>query len=206
MKLRLYCMFDGAQALTRSHASPCREAHVHLMSKKGLCAAFSEVSDVAGERDSSALIRHHKVIESFFEQVTVVPFRFQSVMEDVRDLELLLETRGDYYKQVLRRLDGCAEMGIRVMVHDRPAAHAADSPTGESSSPECSNPGMLYLLRRKDRYSAESLRAEQQERISEEFRTEFAGMFKEFTSEASKPTIQGSDAGAFLVSLYFLVP
>ena len=127
-------------------------------------------------------------------------------MEDVRDLELLLESRGDYYKHVLRRLDGCAEMGIRVMVHDRPAAHAADSPTGESLSPECSNPGMLYLLRRKDRYSAESLRAEQQERISEEFRTEFAGMFKEFTSEASKPTIQGSDAGAFLVSLYFLVP
>jgi len=177
-----------------------------MLKKHGLCAVFSEVSDGAGAHDVSRAMQHHKVIESFFDQTTVVPFRFETVLEDLADLELLLGERGDYYKQILRRLDGGAEMGIRAIVHESTAARAVDDEAGGFPSAEASNPGKLYLCSRKVRYAHESLLAEKHEQVSAKFRAAFAGLFKEFRSEASRLAVQGSDPGALLISLYFLVP
>jgi hypothetical protein len=176
------------------------------MEKHGLCAAFSEVSDGAGAFDVSRAMQHHKVIESFFDRITVVPFRFETVLEDLLDLELLLKERCDYYKEILRRLDGCAEMGIRAMVHESKAAPAAASEAGGFPSPDEPNPGKLFLWSRRIHYADESLLAEKHEEVSAKFRAAFGGLFKEFRSEASRLEVKGSDPGAVLISLYFLVP
>lgn len=206
MKFRLYCIFEAPQARMIHHALPSEGARVQAMKKNGLCAVFSEVSDVPRSYDVSKVMQYHQVIESFFEQVTVVPFRFETALDDTSDLELLLEERGDYYRQILRRLSGCVEMGMRTMVYGSTAASAADCESSGFPSSEASNPGKLYLWSRKIHYADESLMAETRDHVSEKFRTAFTGMFKEFKSEASRLEIQGNDPSAFLISLYFLVP
>lgn len=176
------------------------------MKKHGLCAVYSEVSDGAGVYDVSKVMQYHGVIEFFFDQVTVVPFRFETVLEDPLDLELLLEMRGDYYRRILGRLSGCAEMGIRAVVHESAAATAADPESGGGTDPETPNPGKLYLRNRKAHYEDESVPAAKREEVSAKFQHAFEGMFKEFRSEVSRLEIQGGDPNTFLISMYFLVP
>lgn len=205
MKFRLHCVFASPHVPTIHDGSPCQEACVQVMQKQGLCAVFSEVFNVTGAYDVSKMMQHHKVIDSFFHQATVLPFRFDTILEDLDDLALLLETRGDSYKQILRRLDGCAEMGIRAMVRESTAAPAAGCPSGDFPPPAASNPGKLYLRNLKTRYADESRLAEKHEQIAGKFRAAFSGIFKEIRTEASRLEIQGSDPRSFLVSLYFLV-
>ncbi len=206
MKLRLCCIFEMPQSRTRSHALPGEEAGVRAVERNGLCAVFSEVSDIAGPYDIAKPMQHHGVIKFLFDRFTVVPFRFETLLENRTDLEMLLETRGDYYRHILRKLDGCVEMGIRAMVDGSGTVTETASKSGAAARPEASAPGSLYLWNRKSHYADESLLAEKHEQVSEKFRALFAGKFKEFRSEASRLEIQGSNSRTFLVSLYFLVP
>ena len=206
MKFRLYCIFESPENRTPHYTSPGEDAPVQAIKKHGLCAAFSEVSDAVPIDTVSTLMMHHKIIAFFFDRVTVIPFRFDTVLEDLSDLELLLKEKGDSYRQTLRRLDGCAEMGIRVIVGEDAEGPVSEHPRGDVHSPDASNPGLLYLRNRKTHYTGESLMAERNEQISAKFRAAFAGMFREFRSDASRLDVGTHDRGSFLISLYFLVP
>lgn len=206
MRFRLYCIFEAPQSRTIHYALACEGVSVQVMKKHNLYAVFSEISGVGGTYDVSKVMQHHKVIEFFFDQVTVVPFRFETVLEDALDLELLLEERGDYYRKILGTLDGCAEMGIRAIVADNTVGTSADHECSPFPSPEASSPGRLYLRNRKVYYADEALLAEKREEVAARIRVPFAGMFRDFRSEASRLQAQGSAPDALLVSLYFLVP
>ncbi len=206
MKFRLYCIFESPENRTPQYASPGEDARVQAIKKHGLCAAFSEVADTDQIDTVSALMMHHKIIAFFFDRVTVMPFRFDTVLEDLSDLELLLKEKGDSYRQTLRRLDGCAEMGIRAIVGEEADEPVAEAACGDRHSPDASNPGLLYLQNRKVHYTGESRMAERNEQVSAKFRTAFAGMFREFRSDALRLGVGSGDRGSFLISLYFLVP
>lgn len=206
MKFRLYCIFESPENRTPQYSSPGEDLRVQAIKKHGLCAAFSEVPDEVSIDAVSTLMMHHKTITYFFDRVTVIPFRFDTVLEDLSDLELLLKEKGDSYRQTLRRLDGCAEMGIRAIVGEEAAEPLSEAGCRDRHSPDASNPGLLYLRNRKIHYTGESRIAERNEQVSAKFRTAFAGMFREFRSDASRLDVGSGDRGPFLISLYFLVP
>lgn len=205
MKFRLSCIFESPENRTVHHASPSVDARVQAIKKHGLCVAFSEVPDTAQIDTLSTVLLHHKIIAFFFDQVTVIPFRFDTVLEDLSDLELLLKEKNDYFKQTLKRLDGCAEMGIRAIVGEDDEEPVSDA-CGDRHSPDTSNPGLSYLHSRKTHYTGESRMVERKEHIGRKFRTAFAGTFRDFRSDVSRLDVGPDDRRSFLISLYFLIP
>ncbi len=205
MKFRLYCIFEGPENRTAPYASTTQDIRVQAMEKHGLCANFSEVSDAAQTDTISSMMLHHDIIAFFFDQVTVIPFRFDTVLEDLSDLELLLKEKNAYYRQTIRRLDGCAEMGIRAIVDQRDEEPPPDE-RGHLHSRDASNPGLLYLQSRKVHYTGESRTEESKEHVSRKFRAAFAGLFREFRSDASRLDVKTGVRRFCLISAYFLVP
>lgn len=206
MKYRLYCIFEAPETSTICHTSPSEQLGVQAVKRHGLCATFSEVSSAAGPDDVSKLMRHHRVIESFFERVTVVPFRFDTVLEDLSDLEMILEQRRDFYIQTLRRLNGSSEMGIRAIMRESGTHPPSECRYAETIPSETPHPGTCYLQKRKVHYADESLSAERNEQLGKKFCAAFGGMFKEFRSDPPKLDVQAHDHTASVFSLYYLVP
>lgn len=206
MKYLIYCIFENPRDRNISVLPPTDGHPVHVIENQGLCAVYSEISSIVEAREISEMINYHRVIESFFNQVTVVPFRFGTVLDEHGDVDRLLSNRAEHYREILKDLEGCVEMGIRAIMDgwEIPPVERDDS-LGTSSS-DAANPGKLYLSSRKNHYSAESLLSENNQRATERFRDAFAGMFRRFRSEFSRLEVQQDSSSAILLSLYFLVP
>ncbi len=207
MKYLLYCIFEKPHHLILSIPTPTEGPQLRVLEKQGLSSVFSEVPDAAAVSDVARLMDYHRVIESFFEQVTVVPFRFGTLLDSLADIERLQDTRAEHYRKILQKLDGCAEMGIRAIMDENKTSSGQRSGSSGFPPPGAPTSGKLYLTKRKALYTAETLLAEKNERTTEQFCHAFAGLFKDFRSEISRPvTPRGGSAGGVLLSVYFLVP
>ncbi len=206
MKYLLYCIFETPHELILSIPTPREGPRVRVFEKQGLSVAFSEVPDADAVSDTPRLMNYHRVIESFFDQVTVVPFRFGTLLDAFADIERLQDTRAEHYSMILRTLDGCAEMGIRAILDESKIPSPPHRCASGFPSPESPNPGKLYLASRKVHYTAETLLAEISEHATERLRHAFAGMFKDFRSEVSRSVDQRGAPAGVLLSVYFLVP
>ena len=182
---------------------------VYLVDDDGLSLVVSELPRSAGVEaaDVSAILDFKNVVEVFHRAQTVLPFRFGCVLNgETRAREALRERRGEYLA-LLRRLDGCAEMGIRLLlpVDERtPAVEGtgSNSPV-DGAAPARTYPGKRYLHARKALYREEESCAlgEGDDQKVERCRSAFAGLHEDFRSEMSR--IRGS--GVRMASLVFLV-
>jgi hypothetical protein len=206
MKYLIYCIFEKPRDRNISVFSPTDGHPVLVTEQQGLCAVYSEISSIVETREISEMINYHRVIESFFNQVTVVPFRFGTVLDERGDVDRLVSNRAEHYRKILQELEGCAEMGIRAIMDECEIPPGEGRGSSGTSSSDDANPGKLYLSSRKNHYCAESLLAENNQRATERFRDAFTGMFRRFRSEFSRLEVQGESSSAILLSLYFLVP
>jgi len=204
MKYLLYCIFEKPPDGLITMPSPPEGHSIHLVEKEGLAAVFSEVSDREAAYDIAEIMRYHRVIEWFFAQVSVVPFRFGTLLDEYADVERLLERRAQHYKKILSELEGCVEVGIRAIIdEDQMPAEACccGIPSLNSSSP-----GKLFLSSRRFYYRTETLLAEFGERVAQRYRTAFDGMFKRARCEIANTSVPEGRRGPAMVSMYFLVP
>ncbi|MEW6351826.1 MAG: GvpL/GvpF family gas vesicle protein [Thermodesulfobacteriota bacterium] len=205
MRCLLYCVF--AIPLDRAIVIPLVTdgPRVHVVEKEGLGAVFSEISDVGASWDISEMMRYHGVIEWFFQQFAVVPFRFGTTLDQPADVERVLERRAEQYKKTLGGLEGCAEFGIRTLID---AYESSEEGCGSSPLPslESHNPGRLYLSKISARYRTEASMNRAREAVTERYRAAFAGMFKECRSEISETSVDDNPRRSVVVSVYFLVP
>jgi hypothetical protein len=206
MKYLLYCLFEKPRDLVVSMYEHPAESQVQVMERQGLCAAYSEIPHAEAAYGTAEFMHFHKVIESFFDQVNLVPFRFGTVLDEKADLERLLENRSVHYREILLKLEGCVEMGIRAIIDESKNPPAGnDCPSGFPSQ-DTPNPGQSYLSRRKAHFFAELSQTDANNQAIERFRVAFADMFRGFRSEVSRVAPQPEKPGALLLSLYFLVP
>ena len=173
---------------------------VSLIDDEGLCAVVSDLRHPAGAlaADVSRILDFEKVVEVFHRARTVLPFRFGCVLEDeIRAKEALRARRGEY-QAFLRRLGGCVEMGVRLLLPRKERA-----PSGEGGGPDSAvdgamsagtSPGLRYLNDRRARYREEERFAlgEGDDETVERCRAAFAGLYADFRSERSR--IQGTGA------------
>jgi Gas vesicle synthesis protein GvpL/GvpF len=91
---------------------------------------------------------HDAVLERIGRQATVIPLRFGAVYRRLDDVSELLDERGEELRQVLERVRGCVELGVKAWI-DRPQldlALARERPAaGESEGS-----GRAYLQRLQD--------------------------------------------------------
>jgi len=197
MKYLLYCIFRRQSEGPGEVPSAVDGSPVRFVEADGLCAAVSEIDCIDPSAHMSAAIAYHRVIESFHRRFTVIPFRFGTILCEKAEIENVLRKKSRRYGELLQELEGCDEMGIRVLLnhaHEPAGTRPADE---RSSSPGGACSGKAYLEARASHYSIESLEEQANAARTARFCAVFHGMFTKFKSDISEPG---------LVSLYFLVP
>ncbi|GGV05440.1 gas vesicle protein [Streptomyces litmocidini] len=154
---------------------------LRLVESAGLAAVVSSVpSGAFGERGLRTQLEdmarletiarsHHAVVDAAFARTTVLPMRLATVyLDDVR-VAGMLDARRDRFLDLLDRLDGHVELGVKVSVD----AGAVAPPKTEAVA-VAESPGRAYLQRRRaqrrgtqDLYRAAAGVAEEAVRVAE---------------------------------------
>ena len=133
MSYLVYCILNGGRGPARPSVVGVRRQTVWVLECGGLCAAVSETgADTDGEiadaeftNDVSALRLEHLVpyataVEAFNRGETVVPMRYGCRFKSVAEVRTWLQERAGHFHALLARLDGCVEMGVRMLLVDAP--------------------------------------------------------------------------------------
>ncbi|AFM27553.1 GvpL/GvpF family gas vesicle protein [Desulfomonile tiedjei] len=205
MKFLMYCIFtensiEPPHSLVGVNRSPVR-----IISCDGLAAAVSVITQKEIPRDPATGLDYHKVIQWFHERIGVIPLRLGTCLGHESDVVQLLHSHGARYKSLLKELDGCVEMGIRV-IHDRPGPQELASKSPFISRFNGTESGTDYLMRRKVLFDADEFAISRNREIVERYHSPFTGLYVSFKAQTSKFSPLGTDRNSVLTSLYFLIP
>ncbi len=126
MSLYLFCLMDDpgeAPGVTGLQHEPVRILRV---------GEFSVVvSDFHGNQlapGKENIVAHERVIESFMDKTTPLPFQFGSVMNESK-LHQFINENATTLKADLEKVRGCVEMGLKVMTTALPQGNEPQSGT-----------------------------------------------------------------------------
>jgi len=171
--------------------------------------ALSEIGLADLDPDIPRVRAYERVVLSYHRRGVVVPMRYGCVVEQESQAIQLLEEHGPRYEALLQELDGCVEMGLRVLLPSGP--WAAVIPGGPAGSREVAGPGppdpgaaadrlgLAYLTARKAHYASQDRWTEEYRQAAERCRAQFTGLYVKCATGAPSPRPP-------LLSLYFLVP
>ncbi|MFC8627361.1 GvpL/GvpF family gas vesicle protein [Streptomyces anulatus] len=125
----------------------------------GLCALVSPVpADTFSEQGLTAQMEdldrleavaraHHAVVDAVFAETSVLPMRLATVyLDDTRVADMLVRQRSEF-QELLGRLEGHVELGVKVYADPRTAAATAPAPA--SATPSGGGAGRAYLRQRQ---------------------------------------------------------
>jgi hypothetical protein len=125
----------------------CPELNLKHIATEGLVALVRESGEVcASAVGVDAALDYGAVIERICADVTVVPMRYGSMMSDEATVRHHLSTEGAVYKKLLGKLDGCLEIGVRILIPEKTARMHAGAVIGS---------GHAYLAELKLKYQPE---------------------------------------------------
>ncbi len=222
----LYCIFKGSEIPSQTTLPGVGGQPVFPIEVNGLSAAISEINDGHLAPDIARVMTYKKIVESFHKDHTVIPMRYGCVLKDRHQVIQLLKKNAKQYESLLHELDGCVEMGIRVMIETGKAwtmdsrLSTADpnlnGSTSDNRPPAACISGKAYLAARKDHYEHEDLITEAKNKIAEQLRTALTGLYVKckieipsiFNCESTINNQQSTIANPKtpMLSLYFLVP
>lgn len=186
------------------------DAPVRLIGADGLSAAVSTI-DPGDATPSVANARAYaRVVEALHAVRAVVPMRFGCWVAEEAEVVDLLHTRGSEFTRVLHRLDGCVEMGVRLLTVCPGVAATGTSRSAEPArDASVYAPGTAYLTRRNAVYAEADRLREDVTAAAERVRSALAGRFVQFRIEppsgAWRPGTPALARHRSLVSVYFLV-
>jgi hypothetical protein len=181
-------------------------AHV---SNNGLVAAVSRITREDLKPDMSLIMAYKKVVDSFHREQTIIPMRYGCLLKEKKQVSQLLEKNRIQYESLLKKLDGCVEMGIRVLIDDcrltiedlKNSELENYDPQSATESSEIQNPcppsralrrggrakskmlGRAYLTSRKAHYAQEDKLGKEIDTIIEQHRNAFSGLYVKFKAE-----------------------
>ncbi len=182
---------------------------VYQVAHRGLSVALSQIGPADLDPDIPRVRAYERVVLSYHHRGAVVPMRYGCVVEQESQAIQLLEEHGPRYEALLQELDGCVEMGLRVLLPSGP--WAAVIPGGPEGSREVAGPpppapaaaadrlGLAYLTARKAHYASQDRWTTEYRQAAARCQEQFTGLYVKCTTEAPSPRLP-------LLSLYFLVP
>ena len=165
------------------------ERPVSVIEQAGLVALGSSHADAAGlsAADPDDALAHKAVVDRVFSRTTVIPVRFGTTVDDAASLRRHLHEEAHRYRQTLDRIDGRAEVGVRLSLRPDDAETEPSSGTAYRSD----RPGTAYLLARHRKRDGRRRRAVRT------YRTELADWFDQMTTSSAET--DDSVSLAFLV-------
>jgi hypothetical protein len=125
----------------------CLEPNLMHIASDGLVALAREPDEIfTPAAGVDAALDYGAVIERICADVTVVPMRYGSMMPDEAAIKHHLTAAAAAYKKLLEKLDGCLEMGVRILMPEETARMQGD--VAKSS-------GHAYLAGLKLKYQPE---------------------------------------------------
>jgi hypothetical protein len=191
----MYCIFRNREQQRPRALAGVDGRSVFLVSESVLSAAVSRI-DPGGEPtpDIPRILSYKKVVESFHgdpEIGGVIPMRYGCLFEEEPGIIRFLKEHRRPYESLLKELEGCMEMGIRMIIddcrlsieglknHEIKPENRSLLERGENSdlSGKLKTSGKAYLAARKDHYAQKECLTEAGNEIAEQFRAALTGLF-----------------------------
>lgn len=181
---------------------------VYQVAHRRLRAAVSRINRSDLAPDLTRVRIYERVVLSCHRQGTVIPMRYGCMVEEDSQVSRHLAEHGPHYEALLEELEGCVEMGLRVLLPSGP--WAAVTPGGPERCREVSGPppdpaslppraGLAYLTARKAHYARQDRWTNEYRQAAARCRAQFDGLFVKCKTEAPSPRLP-------LLSLHFLIP
>ena len=195
MKHLVYCILRDARGPMRGVLPPGVEgAPVFLVAEGGLAAACSVAPDGCAAPTVPRATAFAWAVAALHKVATVVPFRYGNLLETREQVLELLRVHREEFLQSLEEVQGCDEMGLRILLENRPhlacaqPAYAAPGGTGRE-----------FLEGRRAHYAAEECDEALAARAAAEARGALDGLAVKCREDRSIA------ADGRLLSLFFLV-
>ncbi len=203
MNVLIYCIFEYPHPSGLESLKGLGDEPLSLIETDGLMAAVSRIVPPEVTPDLKRLLQYQKIIEWFHNNGAIIPMRYGCLVAEESEVIRILKKHGEEYKRLLRELEGCEEMGIRILGSE----YRANQLKSEIENKPSSHPGQAYLASRKVLYDQEESLNKENRALSEAYREVFAGLFVKCKEEGPSilPTRRAVDNNR-LLSLYFLVP
>lgn len=156
MKWLVYALFRGATSKARMrslHKARMRSLHgpdarpVEIVTQNDLCAAVSPADDAPIAPTVERILDYERVVEALFRKADLIPMRFGSILESDEAVAGFLRQRAAHVRDQLRAIDGCVEMGVRV-VAGQPRAPKTRNEGQRQATTSAKGPGRAYLQSR----------------------------------------------------------
>jgi hypothetical protein len=121
MSYLLYCILPSQDTLDSPGLLGVGGEPVGLVSCNGLSAAVSRIGHYKVTPPISSLLAFKEVVEYFHRSPGVrgvIPMRYGCMVDDKAQIPRLLEKHRSHYTALLKEVEGCVEMGIRVIISD----------------------------------------------------------------------------------------
>lgn len=164
---------------------------VFFITARGLSAAVSNFASQEHLPKVSELLVYGKVVEKLHQRQTVIPMRFGCFLEGLPAIQSILEQKKTQYDTLLQELDGCVEMGIRILLPERVV---------ETQQSMQNVDGCQYLAKRREHY----LKQEEISQYHQELLDKCIRIFSELGRKHRTETV--AQNGSVIISLYFLIP
>jgi len=99
-----------------------RADRVYGINYKDISAIVSNSPIIQYEARRVNMTTHEKVLEEIMKEFTVLPVRFSTISEhnDDAGIQRILEKDYDKFSDLLRKMDGKKELGLKVLAHEAP--------------------------------------------------------------------------------------
>jgi hypothetical protein len=205
----LYCLFLGRDEGKLDELTGVDGQPIAILAHHGLSAVVSLLSaHPLPTVDVATILSYQRVINHFHHRRTIIPMRYGCLFDGETQIFRLLEDRFDEYRKLLEALDGCDEMGIRVLLD--PPVCGKPAPGLENSNPALPAPhplatGKGYLHARRSHYADKDQLVNEEKAIFETVCEPFSGLFVRCKVEKATPVSGNHQSSCHLLSLYFLV-
>src|SRR5947209_5641654 len=163
MKLYAYCLSDELVASTLESVTGIAGARPYLIEHEGIAAVVSEfVGDLVPVTKDN-VFAHERVVGQVLAQATPLPFRFGSLIAGP-ELEKYLGGQEASLREMLERVRGCVEMGIKIMWD--PAAIKSQIESEPSSSLHAGKGTAFLMARRSDFLADKVLKVQAQDIVA----------------------------------------
>jgi len=190
MKLLVYCIL-GERPPGSELPMGVEGCAVSLVADGGLAAAVSSAPETCATPSVPRVVEYARVVEALHEAATVLPMRYGCLAESEAEIVELLRTRRAQFLARLDELDGCAEMGLRILL----AGPGPPLPQDLRNAAKAVS-GRAYLQRLRACYDGRERDRAQADALIEMAKQAFAGLFRKCDAEHS---VEGR-----LLSLHFL--
>jgi hypothetical protein len=209
MSCLFYCICHNPAPALTSPLAGVGGRPIFQVAHRRLSVVVSQVDPPDLAPDLPKVRAYERVISSYHRQGTVVPMRYGCVVGQESRVRQLLDEHGSHYEGLLQELEGCVEMGLRILLPSGP--WAAVTPGGPAGSREVVGPqrpdpagrpdrlGLAYLTARKAQYAHQDRWTREYRQAAERCLAHFSGLFVKSKQEGPSPRLP-------LLSLHFLVP